>query len=84
MISLYRKGTSHQVRSIVCEARRFHVGQLQKQLLEGWYAKPEDIDAVAKSPTANQLVRLEAKKRGIESYKTARLSKLRELLSVEG
>jgi hypothetical protein len=45
MIVLYRKGNSHEVDGIKCEAGRFPTKQLHARLADGWVTDPRNIEA---------------------------------------
>ena len=42
-IVLYREGSTHTIRGVVCEAKRFDPDELDWCLGEGWYKSPHDM-----------------------------------------
>lgn len=91
-IVLYRKGDSHVVRGVACEASRFEVSSLKNALAAGWVVDPSQID---KAPTKEKAdtnnsgklsvdeVRAAAKEAGIEGYDKKRIKTLKAELGYE-
>ncbi len=44
-VILYKRGDTHEVRGIKCEAKRFSVNSLKSALSQGWVTRPEDTVA---------------------------------------
>lgn len=47
---LYRKGDTHEVRGIKCEAQKFEAHEVPVQLKNGWFTTPQ---AAYKKPRRN-------------------------------
>lgn len=85
-IKLYRKGTTHNVDGIECEVRLFARNPLSFVGIDGWCAKPEDINGVVSDLDdwegyTSEQIREKAKDSGIEGWENKRINTLKEVLS---
>jgi hypothetical protein len=94
-VALYKQGTTHTIRGVLCEMSIFKHDDIANQLKNGWFkSTKEAYELQSEEPAeenketalnfeymSNVEIRDAAKKAGIESWETARIATLKTELS---
>ena len=82
MISLYKEGSSHTVRGVLCEIVRCKPKNMQWHLERGCVKDPKELLKPQETDTINS-IRLQAKEAGIDNWEAARITTLKKALEID-
>jgi len=80
MISLYKEGSIHTVRGVLCEIVRCKPKNMQWHLERGCVKDPKELLKPRETDTINP-IRLQAREAGIDGWETKRIKTLEGLLN---